>query len=277
VTVWRGYDQAALDAQYSARGRIPGYDTYLPRWIAASAAVRAARRCVLDVAYGASERERLDVFIPDGAPGPRGRPVHVFFHGGYWQSMSRKEFAFPAPAFLDAGAVWIAADYALCPDVTMTALVAQCGSAVAFAHAHARDWGGDPARLFVSGHSAGGHITAVVASAAQVRGGLAISGLYDLEPIRRSHVNAKLRMDAAEAAALSPLLHVPPRAAPLAVAVGGDESEEFHRQQADFVARWRAPDRPVAVVDCPGLNHFSVMDDYAAGRLKDIALAQMGL
>jgi arylformamidase len=110
-----------------------------------------------------------------------------------------------------------------------------------------------------------------------VKGGVAISGLYDLEPIRLSYVNNKLRMDAAEAHALSPIQHVPARAGPLVVAVGGDESAEFHRQQADFAARWRARRRPLAVVDLPGLNHFSVMDDYASGRLTNVALVQMGL
>ncbi len=284
MNVYRDYDQAALDAQYTGRGRIPDYDSYLPRWTADSLAVRTARRCLLDVPYGESVHETLDVFIPER---PRG-PVHLFFHGGYWQSLSSKQFAFAAPAYLDAGAIWIAVDYALCPSVTMTELARQCRAATAFAWAHARDWGGDPEQLFVAGHSAGGHITALLLSTewrqfgarlprAPVKGGLAISGLYDLEPIRLSYVNNKLRMDEAEAHALSPIQHVPTRAAPLAVAVGGEESAEFHRQQADFVARWRARRRPLTVIDLPGLNHFSVMDDYANGTLEQAALAQMGL
>lgn len=284
MNVYRDYDQEALDAQYTGRGRIPDYDSYLPRWTADSLAVRTARRCLLDVPYGESVHETLDVFIPER---PRG-PVHLFFHGGYWQSLSSKQFAFAAPAYLDAGAIWIAVDYALCPSVTMTELARQCRAATAFAWAHARDWGGDPEQLFVAGHSAGGHITALLLSTewrqfaaglprAPVKGGLAISGLYDLEPIRLSYVNNKLRMDEAEAHALSPIQHVPTRAAPLAVAVGGEESAEFHRQQADFVARWRARRRPLTVIDLPGLNHFSVMDDYANGTLEQAALAQMGL
>jgi arylformamidase len=285
MSVYRGYDQAALDAQYTGRGRIPDYDTYLPRWTADSLAVRAARRCLLDVPYGDSVHETLDVFLPDE---PRGAPLHLFFHGGYWQSLSSKEFAFAAPAFVDAGAIWIAVDYALCPAVTMSELARQCRAAAAFAWTHARDWGGERDRLFVAGHSAGGHITALLLATEWrhfgaglprdlVKGGLAISGLYDLEPIRLSYVNRKLRMDEAEAHALSPIQHVPDRANRLAVAVGGDESAEFHRQQADFAARWRARTRPLEIVDLPGLNHFSVMDDYANGRLSQVALAQMGL
>jgi len=171
----------------------------------------------------------------------------------------------------------------------VTRFAASMSSAAAvFAWAHARDWGGDPDRLFVAGHSAGGHITALLLATAWrhfgaglphglVKGGVAISGLYDLEPIRLSYVNNKLRMDEAEAHALSPLQHVPDRANTLALAVGGDESAEFHRQQADFAARWRARKRPIEIVDLPGLNHFSVMDAYASGRLTQVALAQMGL
>jgi arylformamidase len=286
VTVYRDYDQAELDAQYTGRGRIPDYDSYLPRWTADSLGSRTSRRCLLDVSYGDSVHETLDVFLPER---PRG-PVHLFFHGGYWHSLSSKEFAFAAPVYLDAGAIWIAIDYALCPVVTMTELVRQCRAATAFAWSQARAWGGDPGRLFVAGHSAGGHITALLLATEWrhftvglprdlVKGGVAISGLYDLEPIRLSYVNHKLRMDAAEAHALSPIQHVPSRANPLAVAVGGDESTEFHRQQADFAARWRARRRPLSVVDLPGLNHFSVLDDYARpeGALAQAALAQMGL
>ena len=292
ATIYRDYDQAALDDQYAARPRIPDYDTYLERWPRASAAVRARLRHVGDVAYGDDPRETYDVFPPAATapPAAAGAPVHVFFHGGYWQSQDKAGFTFMAPTFVEAGAVFISANYPLCPDVTMTRLVAACRAATAHAWRNALRWGGDPGRLTVAGHSAGGHIVAALvatdwpATAAglprnMIKAGLAISGLYDLEPIRLSYANEHLRLDAAQARAASPIHHLPGAAGALTLAVGSGESAEFHRQQAAFAAAWRAAGLACETLVLPGLNHFSIMDEYAApdGKLARVALDQLGL
>ncbi len=267
--IWLDYDKAALDAQYSARGRIANYDSFLPRWIATSAASRSRLRVELDIRYGPTTPETLDVFMPAA---PRG-PILLFLHGGYWQSLSNKEFEFLAEPFVAAGAVFVAVNYALCPEVTMTTLADQCRDATVFVRRNAARWGADPQQLFVSGHSAGGHLTAWLAAIdwryvagdlppTIVSGGIAISGLYDLEPLRRSYVNDKLRMDVHEARALSPVHHLPATSCPLVAACGGDESPEFQRQQAEFVAAWRSPARPIEMVAAPGHNHFSILDAF---------------
>ena len=285
--VYRDYDQAALDDQYTARPRIPNYDSYLERWPRDSAAVRARGQHVADVAYGDDPRETYDVFLPTAA-GPTPAPVHVFFHGGYWFSQDKTGFEFMAPTFVDAGTVFISANYPLCPDVTMARLVEACRAAVAHIWRHAGEWGGDRDRLSVAGHSAGGHIVAMLAATnwpehglprRPIRHGLAISGLYDLEPIRLCYANENLGLDAAQARAASPLHLVGPDGPPLTLAVGGGESEEFHRQQDAFAAAWRRAGHACETLTLAGVNHFSIMDDYAAadGKLARAALRQLGL
>lgn len=283
--VYRDYDQTGLDTQYTGRGRIPNYDSYIPRWQEESAAARKRLTMVADVRYGDHPQESFDVF-PAGASSP----VHIFFHGGFWHSQDKHVFEFMAPRFVEAGATFVSVNYPLCPEVPLTGLMESCRAAAAHIWRCAGDWGADPGQLHVAGHSAGGHIVAMLlstdwrAQAADlpedmIKGGLAVSGLYDLEPIRLCYVNESLRLDGGEAAAMSPHLQIPERSAPLLFAVGGDESEEFQRQQEGYASAWSAKGLSGRIIDMPGYNHFSIMDDYAApdGRLAAACLTQMGL
>jgi len=271
--LWHGYDQAALDDQYKASGtRIRNPEEYLARWRADGAAWRASCDCLLDVPFGPHSEETLDVFRPAGA---RGAPVHIFLHGGYWYTMSSKEFSFVTKGLVPAGFVAVVLNYALCPTVSMTELVRQVRAGIAHVHAHAAEWGGDPDHLTISGHSAGGHLVASAMTtdwprfapgrpADMVKAGLSLSGLYQLEPIRLCYVNAHLRMDAAEAAALSPARHLEHARGALTVAVGGRESEQFHWHQEHFCAAWGTRTGvPPRVVDLPGHHHFSLLDELA--------------
>ena len=276
--LYRDYDQAGLDAQYNMRERVPDFAQFVARWGDESAAVRHRPGARLDLAYGALPAERLDLF-PCGRPGA---PLHVFIHGGYWQAMDKEHFAFVANGLHPHGFDVAVLEYTLAPAMTVAGIVAQCRAAVTWLWAHAGEHGYDADNITVSGHSAGGHLTAMLLltdwpgharglPADLVKGGLAISGLYDLEPIRLSYLNQALGLDAAAARAASPLHGLDSAAPPpLLVAVGGDESEEFLRQQAVFIDAWQAQGFVGAALAMPGSNHFSIVD--ALGR-ADTSLA----
>lgn len=276
--VFRGYDRPSLDSQYTASSRVRNVPFYFEGWVKGSEAARAQLKVLRDIRYGENPEETLDVF-PAAQPNA---PIHLFFHGGYWQSLNKKDFAFPALALVPAGVTYVVVNYALCPTVTVTELVRQCRAAVAYAYRHGRDWGADTANLTVSGHSAGGHLTATMMitdwpsfspglPTNVVKGGVAISGLYDLEPIRLSYVNDKLHLDQKESLALSPVRHVTRAQGRLVLAVGGAESDEYHRQQSDFAAAWHKAGGKYSVVDLPGHHHFSVL---GAMKTPDGALAR---
>ncbi|MBU3739382.1 MAG: alpha/beta hydrolase [Rhodoferax sp.] len=270
--IWHGYDQAAHDDQYKASGtRIRNPEEYLARWRAESAAWRASCDGLLDVPFGPSRDETYDVFLSPA----RRAPVHIFIHGGYWYSMTSKEFSFVAKGLVPAGFIAVVLNYALCPTVSMTELVRQVRAGIAHVHANAHTWGGDPDRVTISGHSAGGHLVASAMTTDwpsfapgrppdMIKAGMALSGLYELEPIRLCYVNAHLRMDEAEAAALSPAQHLQHARGALTVAVGGRESEQFHWHQEHFCAAWgeRTGATP-RVIDLPGHHHFSLLDELS--------------
>ena len=263
--VFRGYDRAALDAEYNNRTKVKDAMEWIARYGAESARARAELPLRFDVPYGAHHAERLDVFP---AAGPQPAPIHVFVHGGYWHRMDKADFSFVARALRPAGALTVVVDYGLIPTVDMDTLVRQCRSAIAWVHAHAAELGGDPARLFVSGHSAGGHLTAMLLATDwtalgrppdSVKGGCAISGLYDLEPIRLCYLNEVLGLTPESARRNSPVTLPPPRAGSLILAVGGDEGAEYHRQTDALATAWGV--KPSDVLDLAGHNHFSIMGE----------------
>ena len=283
--LYRDYDQAGLDAQYNMRLQNPDFQDHLDAWAERNAATRGRLDARLDLAYGSSMAETLDVFVPAGASDA---PLHVFIHGGYWQSRDKHDFSFVADGLVAAGAIVVVVNYALAPTVGMDEIVRQNRAAVAWTRRHAGDFGGDEERLYVSGHSAGGHLTAMLLAtdwpafdglpADTVKGGLAISGLYDLEAIRLCYLNEVLGMDAAAAARLSPLDMAPGSGACI-VAVGGGETDEFLRQSSSFAERWRQAGATLEELVPPGHNHFTIMNLLADndGTLCASACRQMGL
>lgn len=270
--LYRGMDRAALDAAYDNTGAVgvARRDAHVAGWTARSDAFRRAHPGRLDLRYGAGPRQRLDVF-PCGRPGA---PILAYIHGGYWQRNDKEPYAFVGEALLPAGVSLALVEYTLAPAARLTDIVGEIRAAVAWLVEHAAELGGDPRRVLVAGHSAGGHLAALAMDDARVAGGLAISGIYDLEPIRLGALNEKLGLDEAEARRWSPLLHLPARAAPLVVAVGLGELPELVRQSADYAAAWQARGLPGRYLPVPSHDHFSILEELArpGGRLLAAAL-----
>src|SRR5881409_1765600 len=265
--VFRDYDRAALDREYDNRAKVKDAPEWLERYARESAKARAEISCRLDVAYGPSPGETLDVFP---APGSAPAPVHVFIHGGYWHRLDKADFSFVARGLLPAGAVVVVINYALIPTVQMAELVSQCRASIAWVHRHAASFGGDPRRIFVSGHSAGGHLVAMLMStdwgseglpADVIKAGCGISGLYDLEPIRLCYLNDVLSLTPEAARRNGPVHCPPPRSGPLLLTVGGLEGPEYHRQTEELAAVWRSRRLPCQTLDMPGLHHFSILSE----------------
>ena len=264
-----------LEAEYNNRLRVPAFAEHLQYWREASAQARVAAhgRSRLDVPYGHSPAETLDVFRPERSP-KGGAPVMLFIHGGYWRSLDNADHSFVDPAFTLQGVCVVVPNYALCPAVGMSEIALQMTRAVAWTVRHAADFGGDPTRITVVGHSAGGHLAAMLLGCDWAQGGadvpphavrtaLSISGLFQLEPLRHTPFLANdLRMDAAEAKRLSPALWPAPAHGRLVALVGGDESSEFLRQNALIQQAWGQQRVPVCAA-LPGLNHFSVLEALA--------------
>lgn len=259
---------AWFDAQYNNRARIPEHPSILAHWYDESVRARAASPRMVEAAYGDEPTERLDVF-PATAPGS---PVLVYIHGGYWRALGKRDQSFIAPPFVAAGAMVVLPGYALCPAVSVEQIVMQMVRALAWVHRHAAEYGGDPRRIVVAGHSAGGHLAAMMLAcdwraaapdlpADLVKAALPISGLFELEPLRRAPFLAPdLNLTAASARRLSPAFMPQPHGRMVTV-VGGDESEEFLRQSALIAQKW--PRSVIGAEIVPRRNHMSVLQELA--------------
>ena len=187
----------------------------------------------------------------------------VFIHGGYWQRNDKDIFAFLAEGPRAHGIDVAVLGYTLAPDVRLTDIVGEIHQALTVLHGRAEDFGFDRDRLFVGGWSAGGHLTAMVSSHVAFRGGLPISGIFDLEPIALNYLNEKLALDASEIATLSPLRVLGDRSPPLRLFVGSDELPELRRQSASYAQAARERGLPVALTVLPARHHYSILDELA--------------
>ena len=258
MSLYLGMDQAALDAAYNNSAAVADSARIMADWQARSDAFATARPTHLDLRYGPAERNRLDLFV--AAPAA---PLLVFIHGGYWQMRAKENFRFLAQGPLAHGINVALVGYTLAPAARLDGIVGEVRASLAWLRAHAKEHGADGDRLYVSGWSAGGHLTAMALSVAGVRGGLAISGIFDLEPIRLSYLNEKLGLDEAEARRNSPLLDLGEAARPLLIAYGGDELPELQRQSEEFAAARARAGLPGRVVRVPGHHHFSILEELA--------------
>ena len=255
--------------EYNNRVLVPEHPQYFARWADRSTHARRTMSCELGLRYGAMPGETLDLFPARKGDGT----CMMFIHGGYWRSLDKNDFSFLAPAWVDAGVSLAVVNYDLCPNVSVEEIVRQMLRASRWLYLNAEEHGMDQDRLYVSGHSAGGHLSAMLMCALWpvfeaslprdlFKGGLAISGIYDMRPlVGVDWLQADLRLDEASALKVSPVFLSPATRAPIMTCVGGQESSEFRRQNALIGERWRAAFS--GDVAMPEAHHFSVVDGLA--------------
>ena len=286
--IFLDYDQAGLDAQYNNRVRWPDFKEHFANWRIWSGETCRTLPCHLDLAFGPDPMEKLDILPAAPAPGGRGAPLYVFIHGGYWYSLDKADYSYVAEGFRPHGIATAVNNFGLAPDTTMDEIVRQNRAALAWLWRNARTYGVDPDRIYVCGHSAGGHLAVMLLAtdwpafgpglpAGLVKGACSIGGLFDMEPIRLSYLNKTLRMSPEEASRNAPLLQRYPVSAPLSLVVAVDETPEYHRQSQAMADLWRKLGYPVDLLVPAGLNHFDVVNQLRdpACELVKVQLAEM--
>jgi arylformamidase len=287
LPVFLDYDRAALDAAYDQAAYAPNREQLIKRRIRDSAMARRRIGEPERVAYGTAEIERLDIYRTERPAAP----VFVFIHGGAWRSGRSKDFAAPAEMFLAAGAHYVVPDFAWVQDVggSLMVLADQVRRAVAWVSQNIARFDGDPKRVYLGGQSSGGHLAAVAVTtdwqrqfglrADIIKGGVCISGMYELTPVRLSARNTYVQFDDATVAALSPIRHLDRLQAQLIVAYGTDETPEFQRQNREFAAAVEASGEPMRLLVGEHYNHFELPETLGNpyGLLGRAVLELMGL
>lgn len=254
------------EVEYNNSRRVPDAGAIFERWKAASAAYRETAPAELDLRYGPGDRHRYDLFPADGEA-----PLIVYIHGGYWQGGDRTLYSFLAEGLNANGLTLAVPSYSLCPSVSVLDIVGELRIFLAAL------WQRTRAHPLVVGHSAGGHLTAAMVATDWndisevpddlVRAGIAISGIFDLQPLVRTSINGALGLDLETAHEASPRFWPPPPAQrALTAAVGAAESSEFRRQSREIVESWSAAGVETEYLEVPGTNHFTVVDELTRPR-----------
>ena len=285
--VWLDMDQAELDAAYDQIKYAPNLPQITRRYGTNSDAARTRLGAPRRLSYGSSPIEALDIYATSKA----NAPIHIFIHGGAWRGGLAKDFGYPAELFVHAGAHYVVPDFINVVEANgnLMTMAEQVRRAVAWVYRNAQTFGGDPNRIYVSGHSSGGHLAGVVLTtdwrkefdlaADLVKGGLCCSGLFDLKPVRLSFRSSYVKFTDETEQALSPQRHLDKLNTPLVLAYGSLETPEFQRQSRDFAAAFKAAGKPVQLLVGEGYNHFEIPETLANpyGLLGRAALAQMKL
>jgi arylformamidase len=264
---WRSMSQQDRDLGLNNGVAVAGSADMAAGWEQLSAGMRARHSDHLDLRYGPRERNRIDFLkAADGGP------TLLFIHGGYWQTRAKEVFTLIAGGPMAHGINVALIGYTLAPDATLDEIVAEIHKGLDFLAERLPSLGGDPKRIVVSGWSAGGHLTSMALSHPQVKAGMAISGIYDLEPIRHSYLNVKLRLDEAASRRNSPMMQAGGPIKPLSLVAGSAELPLLRKQTADFAGHRARYGLPVTYEEIPGANHFTIMNELMtpAGRITTL-------
>ena len=260
--------QQEIDDQYEIERSVADPKPYFEQFVNESAKARKDLDCLLDVPFGPTIEETVDIFP---ARDPEA-PILVFIHGGYWRRLSAKEFSLVARGPVERDITVVVTNYALCPKVTLTEITRQSRAVVSWLARSHHNFAGSAERIFVSGHSAGGQQVARLLCtpweddyglpANVIKGGFSISGLFDLRPLRYSFLQPMLQLDQQVIHRESPHFHLPKQAPPLIASVGGAETDEFRRQSADYMKAWQENGLIGSYCEQPGRNHYSAITDF---------------
>jgi len=284
--IFRDYDAEELERQFNPRAYTPNFEDIVNIGFERSVAYQdAAKNPRYDIAYGPNDTEKLDLFLPDA---PSGAPVEMYIHGGFWRSREKGDFSYIGGPIVAAGGIAAIVDYALCPSVTLDEIVHQMRDCVVWLHGNIADHGGDPNRIHVTGHSAGGHLAAMLLAtdwaalgvpADVLKSVVPISGVFEVEPVMHTSVQEAVQLTADMAARNSPLFLSTESRPPVAVTVGTSESEEFRRQSKAYAEALTAQGLSVDHFEMPDQNHFSILTESTepGNRLTKTRLQLMGL
>jgi arylformamidase len=264
--VYKQYTQSTLNYQYNNRLQVPSYAAHFEQWEVMSKAARTKHSFVENIVYGPHQRERVDIF-PSSQLNSK---TLIFIHGGYWKSMVKESFHFVAGAFQPNNITTIFIEYPLMPELPIDELVNSCRKAVNWVCENINAYNGNPQQIYLAGHSAGGHLAAMIMADANMepikrnafKGVMALSGLFNLEPIRRCYLNDDLKLNEATVLRNSPVRLWPVVKCPLLLVTGADESEEFKSQSDELRNSWQKH-IPLQFVVSPALNHFSIVEAFA--------------
>src|SRR5258708_4637379 len=264
---WRNMSQQERDLGLNNGVAVAGSGDIVAGWERFSLEIRARYSSHLDLRYGPRERNRIDFL-----KAREKRPTLLFIHGGYWQTRAKEIFTVFAGGPMAHGVNVALIGYTLAPDATLDEIVAEIHAGVDFLAERLPRLGGDASRIVVSGWSAGGHLTSMALSHPQVKAGMGISGIYDLEPIRHSYLNVKLGLDEAMSRRNSPVMQVGGAAKPLSLVAGSAELPLLRKQTADFAGHRARFGLPVTYEEIPGADHFTIMNELVspAGRITTL-------
>jgi arylformamidase len=260
--------QEEIDQEYNPRFIVENTDELIKSYFTESQRVLREYSNRSAVAYGPTLSETLDIFPAEKLCSP----IHIFFHGGYWHSLTSRDFAFVAEGLVRNGITAVLVNYALCPSVSIDEIVRQSRAAAAWTYRNAEDFGGNPEQITVSGHSAGGHLTGMLLSTDWeknyglppnlIKGFLPVSGLFDLKPFPFSWLQPKLLLTSEQVLRNSPVFLKPMYSPHVMVAVGSDESYEFQRQSKNYTIFLQKHGVPAEYLSMPGKNHFNIIHDF---------------